>query len=79
MKVSRRDRELALEAKFWRRHRLVKIIGTVKIGRVLFYDGEGAHLSSTKAAALVAKGFARAGRVLIESGFPKERKSDSTC
>jgi hypothetical protein len=58
-KVSRRDREIAEEARFWRRHRLVKVIGTIKIGRVRFYDGEGAHVSNAKAAALVARGFAK--------------------
>jgi hypothetical protein len=59
MKVSRADREIALEAKFWHHHRLVKITRTVMIDRVLFYDGESAHVSTAKAAALVAKGVAK--------------------
>ena len=48
---------------------------TLKPGDIVILDNLGSHKGKAVRRAIRA----RAGRILIESGFPKDRKSDSTC
>lgn len=56
-KLADRERKLREreEAKFWRKHRLMRFYGTVKIGGIKYHPGEAGAVPNSRAASLIVR------------------------